>query len=305
MKERVLLFSDAIIAIILTIIVLELPIDYLSDGTIKFPDLLRSIGIYFISFCFVANLWFQTAYAFNRVEKIKNNILVVYLMLLFLLSLIPAATRLLIEDTTRQTIVIYGVLSLIVILIMRRLILALTNQATIKIDDKKVIIKTANRRDMFTFFYRVLLVLFSYFFIYPALILYLILPIFSFLQNIVDREEEQLIESLHQDQQEAYLENRSNVWGGQFNRYSHLLRNSLKDGGDDKKKSDYWEDIMKDWEKNINEEIKRIEDQLKSNKVSNRSQMELELKQLYHQRGRLQKRSNFVNKPKPSSQPNN
>lgn len=295
MKERVLVFSDAIIAIILTIIVLEFPIEFFSDGTIKFHELLRTVGIYFISFCFVSNLWFQTAYAFNRVKKIKNYILIVYLMLLFLLSLIPAATRLLIEDTTRQTIVIYGILSLIVILVMKRLIVALTNQATINQEDKKTIIKAANRRDIFTIFSRILLIVLSYFFIYPALIFYLILPILSFLQNIVDREEEQLIEGLNQEGQEAYLENRDNVWGGQFNRYTNLLRNSLKD---DKNNLSDREVMMADWEKNINREITKRENQIKDAQRNKHHQLEHELKQLYQQREHLRRRSNFINQTK-------
>ncbi|MGG5319114.1 TMEM175 family protein [Enterococcus sp. AZ072] len=74
MKERVVLFSDAIIAIILTIMVLELPIKYAANGALNYASLFRAIGIYFISFCFVASVWFQMAYAFNAIEKVKNKI---------------------------------------------------------------------------------------------------------------------------------------------------------------------------------------------------------------------------------------
>ena len=60
MKERVILFSDAVIAIILTVMVVEFPVKVV-NGHIQLAPLFMTIGIYFISFCFVANIWFQTA----------------------------------------------------------------------------------------------------------------------------------------------------------------------------------------------------------------------------------------------------
>lgn len=295
MKERVLVFSDAVIAIILTIIVLELPVEFFSDGTIKLSELLKTIGIYFISFCFVSNVWFQTAYAFNRVEKIKNKILIIYFILLFLLSLIPTATRLLIEDTTKQTIILYGILSLIVTFIMGRIIIALTEQAKINKDDKKIIIKAANNISRFTLFFRLFLIILSYFFIYPVLVIYLVLPIISFLQNMIDREEEKIIEGLHKDQQDAYLENRDNPWGGQINRYTNLLRNSFKDDSDSKN-SYNWESLMKNWKENIDTEINKKETQLSSSTGKKQRQIKRELNQLYQQKKHLEERLSFINK---------
>lgn len=293
MKERVLVFSDAIIAIILTIIVLELPVEFFSDGTVKFSELFKTIGIYFISFCFVSNVWFQTAYAFNRVEKIKNKILISYFILLFLLSLIPTATRLLIEDTTKQTIILYGILSLIVTYTMSRIIIALTEQAKLNKEDKKLIIKAATNISRFTLFFRIILIILSYFFIYPILVIYLILPIVSFLQNMIDREEEKIIEGLHKDQQDAYLENRDNPWGGQINRYTNLLRNSFKEDSDPRN-SDNWESLMKNWRENIDTEINKKEAQLNSSTGKKQRQLKRELNQLYQQKKHLEARLNFM-----------
>lgn len=131
MKERVVLFSDAVIAIILTIMVLELPID-LTSGSIDFLLLFRGVGIYFISFCFVANLWFETAQSFNKVENVRNKDLVVYLLSLFFLSLVPKSTGLLIEDTAQDVMLLYGVLTLIVLVLTQYLITSLTKQALVK-----------------------------------------------------------------------------------------------------------------------------------------------------------------------------
>lgn len=163
MKERVVVFGDAIIAIILTIIVLELPIQTAANGVVDLYSLFRAVGIYFISFCFVANLWFQTGYAFNKIDQVKNKELVIYLLLLFFLSLVPSATRLLIEDTTKQTLLIYGVLTLIVTGIMRRLIVALTAQAFKEEKQRKRRINELNRQDLLAIGFRVLVLILVYF----------------------------------------------------------------------------------------------------------------------------------------------
>lgn len=206
-------FGDAIIAIILTIIVLELPIQTAANGAVDLYSLFRAVGIYFISFCFVANLWFQTGYAFNKIDQVKNKELVIYLLLLFFLSLVPSATRLLIEDTTKQTLLIYGVLTLIVTGIMRRLIVALTAQAFKEEKQRKRRINELNKQDLLAIGFRVLVLIFGLFYVRPALIIYLILPILAFLQNIIDREEDNLVAALDDQQQADYFQDRNQVWG--------------------------------------------------------------------------------------------
>lgn len=214
MKERVVVFGDGIIAIILTIMVLELPIKYGLNGVVDISALFRAVGIYFISFCFVANLWFQTAYAFNRVDTVKNKNLVFYLVLLFFLSLVPSATRMLIEDTIQQTILIYGILTLIVTVIMQRLIISLNKQSNADEQLKTQRIHELNRQGLFTIVLRIFLLIFAHFFIHAGLIIYLILPIMTFLQNIIDREEDTLVDELDHEQQADYYQDRNRVWGG-------------------------------------------------------------------------------------------
>ena len=262
MKERVVVFGDAIIAIILTIIVLELPIQTAANGAVDLYSLFRAVGIYFISFCFVANLWFQTGYAFNKIDQVKNKELVIYLLLLFFLSLVPSATRLIIEDTTKQTLLIYGVLTLIVTGIMRRLIVALTAQAFKEEKQRKRRINELNRQDLLAIGFRVLVLIFGLFYVRPALIIYLILPILAFLQNIIDREEDNLVAALDDQQQADYFQDRNQVWGNSMRRYSTLLRDSLIANQD--QDPDRWKQVMADWEGRINNEINDRKQRLSS-----------------------------------------
>jgi uncharacterized membrane protein len=285
MKERVVVFGDAIIAIILTIIVLELPIQTAANGAVDLYSLFRAVGIYFISFCFVANLWFQTGYAFNKIDQVKNKELVIYLLLLFFLSLVPSATRLLIEDTTKQTLLIYGVLTLIVTGIMRRLIVALTAQAFKEEKQRKRRINELNRQDLLAIGFRVLVLIFGLFYVRPALIIYLILPILAFLQNIIDREEDNLVAALDDQQQADYFQDRNQVWGNSMRRYSTLLRDSLIANQD--QDPDRWKQVMADWEGRINNEINDRKQRLSSLDEKERRRVENEIDRLEKQKQRM------------------
>lgn len=285
MKERVVVFGDAIIAIILTIIVLELPIQTAANGVVDMYSLFRAVGIYFISFCFVANLWFQTGYAFNKIDQVKNKDLVVYLLLLFFLSLVPSATRLLIEDTTKQTLLIYGVLTLIVTFVMRRLIVALTGQSLKDVEQRKRRVNELNRQDLLSIGFRIVVLIFGLFYVRPALIIYLILPILAFLQNIVDREEDNLIATLDDEQQADYFQDRNQVWGNPMRRYSTLLRDSMKANGD--YDPDRWKQIMSDWEGHINNEINQKKQQLSSMNEHDKRRAENEIDRLEKQKQKM------------------
>lgn len=285
MKERVVVFGDAIIAIILTIIVLELPIQTAANGVVDMYSLFRAVGIYFISFCFVANLWFQTGYAFNKIDQVKNKDLVVYLLLLFFLSLVPSATRLLIEDTTKQTLLIYGVLTLIVTFVMRRLIVALTGQSLKDAEQRKRRVNELNRQDLLSIGFRVVVLIFGLFYVRPALIIYLILPILAFLQNIIDREEDNLIATLDDEQQADYFQDRNQVWGNPMRRYSTLLRDSMKANGDHD--PDRWKQIMSDWEGHINNEINQKKQQLSSMNEHDKRRAENEIDRLEKQKQKM------------------
>lgn len=285
MKERVVVFGDAIIAIILTIIVLELPIQTAANGAVDLYSLFRAVGIYFISFCFVANLWFQTGYAFNKIDQVKNKELVIYLLLLFFLSLVPSATRLLIEDTTKQTLLIYGVLTLIVTGIMRRLIVALTAQAFKEEKQRKRRINELNKQDLLAIGFRVLVLIFGLFYVRPALIIYLILPILAFLQNIIDREEDNLVAALDDQQQADYFQDRNQVWGNSMRRYSTLLRDSLIANQD--QDPNRWKQVMADWEGRINNEINDRKQRLSSLDEKERRRVENEIDRLEKQKQRM------------------
>ena len=286
MKERIVGFGEAIIAIIIPIMVLELPIKLLAGGGVDFAALSKSVGIYFISFLFVANLWFQLTYGFIGMETIKNRVVLHYLLLLFFLSLVPSATRLLIDDTSRQTILIYGVLTLVVSALLQLLLYAMY-QSRQNSEQKTRRIVELKWQSLISLLFRLGLLVFSYFFLQPALLVYLLLPILAFLQNIVDREEDQFVASLDQTEQADYLKDRNALWGNHARRYGALLRDSLSDSSD----SNQWQDLLAQWEHKVEHEIKQKQKLLnQAHDPRQQSRLDYELQGLLLQQKRLRQR---------------
>ncbi len=90
-KGRLEAFSDGVLAIIITIMVLELRAP--AEGTFSalFP-LLPKFGSYLLSFIFLGIYWNNHHHLWQVVEKVNGAILWANLHLLFWLSLIPFAT---------------------------------------------------------------------------------------------------------------------------------------------------------------------------------------------------------------------
>jgi uncharacterized membrane protein len=87
-KNRLEAFTDAVIAIIMTILVLEL-VRPNSDSLQSFIELLPHLGVYFVSFFILAIYWVNHHHLFQSVKKINGKVLWINISFLFVLSLIP------------------------------------------------------------------------------------------------------------------------------------------------------------------------------------------------------------------------
>lgn len=91
-KGRIEAFSDGVIAIIITIMVLELKIPHEKSN---FSDLLGLLPVflsYILSFIYIGIYWNNHHHLFTVVNKINGSVLWANLHLLFWLSVIPFAT---------------------------------------------------------------------------------------------------------------------------------------------------------------------------------------------------------------------
>ena len=95
-KNRLEAFSDGVIAIIITIMVLDIPMpkSFTFNGI---KTVLTSFFIYFISFIVVGSQWFKHNYLFSICNKISIKVVCRNILYLFFLSLMPYFTRLIIE----------------------------------------------------------------------------------------------------------------------------------------------------------------------------------------------------------------
>jgi len=90
-KGRLEAFSDGVLAIIITIMVLELKVP--SGETLSaLRPLVAVLGSYVLSFVFIATYWNNHHHLFLATERVSGKVLWANMGLLFCLSLVPAGT---------------------------------------------------------------------------------------------------------------------------------------------------------------------------------------------------------------------
>ena len=98
-KHRFEFFSDGVMVIIITIMVLEIPLptqfDYMS-----ILSFIYSIFIFFISFFIVGSFWNKHHWLIDHVDIITNKIVWRNMIFLFFLALMPIFTKLVLENPT-------------------------------------------------------------------------------------------------------------------------------------------------------------------------------------------------------------
>jgi uncharacterized membrane protein len=91
-KSRLEAFSDGVIAILITIMVLELRTPAGSDLA-ALAEVLPTVGLYALSFVFLGIYWNNHHHLLHATTRINGAVLWANLHLLFWLSLVPFATR--------------------------------------------------------------------------------------------------------------------------------------------------------------------------------------------------------------------
>jgi uncharacterized membrane protein len=111
-KGRLEAFSDGVIAIIITIMVLELKVPGRPDLAALVP-LIPVFLSYVLSFAFVGIYWNNHHHLMHAVQKVNGNILWANLYLLFWLSMVPFVTSWMGENHFAATpVALYGVVVL-------------------------------------------------------------------------------------------------------------------------------------------------------------------------------------------------
>ena len=111
-KNRIEAFSDGVIAIIITIMVLEMKVPH-GEGLSALYPLLPVLVSYVISFIYIGIYWNNHHHLFHAVKKVSGAVLWGNLHLLFWLSLVPFVTGWMGENHFAPLpVAIYGVVLL-------------------------------------------------------------------------------------------------------------------------------------------------------------------------------------------------
>jgi len=111
-KTRLESFSDGVLAIIITIMVLELHIPH-GSGWVELKPLIPAFFSYLMSFIFIGIYWGNHHHLLHSVKNVSSGIIWANLDLLFWLSLIPFATGWMGENHfAPDTVLVYGILLL-------------------------------------------------------------------------------------------------------------------------------------------------------------------------------------------------
>jgi TMEM175 potassium channel family protein len=141
-SNRLEAFSDGVIAIIITIMVLELRPPHLTDLAALRP-LLPVFLSYAMSFVFVGIYWSNHHHLFQAVEQVNGSVLWANLHLLFWLSLVPFVTAWIGETHfAAWPVALYGV-----VLVMAALAYTIMTRALLSIHSDDSVLATALGRN--------------------------------------------------------------------------------------------------------------------------------------------------------------
>jgi uncharacterized membrane protein len=139
--NRLTSFTDGVIAVIITVMVLELPVPKL-PGMAALKPLTVLFVVYALSFIKVGIYWAQHHNVLAAARRVNGEVLLANLFFLFWLSLIPFVVRWVGEaGVTRDTVLAFGV-----IMLLCTLSFALLLAALLRANDQDAPIVRAARR---------------------------------------------------------------------------------------------------------------------------------------------------------------
>ena len=142
-KSRLEAFSDGVIAVIITIIVLEFKVPQGSDLA-SLLDLVPTFFSYVLSFVFVAIYWNNHHHMLHTVQRVNGAMLWANMHLLFWLSLVPFATAWMAEHHfAAWPTLVYGV-----ILLMSAIAFTILQRAVIRLHGRNSTLATAVGHDL-------------------------------------------------------------------------------------------------------------------------------------------------------------
>lgn len=180
LREHLQAFNDGVMAIIITIIVLEIQP---ALHEVHYQQFINNIIVFLITFFIVADFWYDLHLAFSYyIFKPSKTIAILDFFFLADLSLLRVMTKWIMAETSTFAVANFGIVFLIA-KILEYLIQYFGARKTAKYSQiMNIIISRSLIRKMFiTLFLNIILIVLSLFNAKLAMILYLVIPVISFL----------------------------------------------------------------------------------------------------------------------------
>lgn len=195
LKEHWEVFTDAVVAIIITIMLLEIPVPKAGH---TYQEFISAVIVFLISFFIVADLWFDHHRLFDGVREVSDKIIVMDFMQLGVLAMIPLLTKWIMDDVTAFAMLNFGLTVLLV-----RMLQVLIGYEIGKIQYKKTPAiwklqrELSRMRLMSTLMANALLTLFAWFQPQLGHWLFIVIPLLSLAFSVFGKPVNQLSEMLN------------------------------------------------------------------------------------------------------------
>ena len=178
-KEKLDAFTDAVVAIIITLMVLEIKLPKVTSGNLW--NVVFHIGIYALSFVVIAITWLNYNSFFKYIGTVTTKIIWLNLLFLFLLSLVPLPTQALVEDfTVPESHMFYGVI-LTAVALSYTLMQHAANPTITHLTPQEI--RAINRKNWAATILYALSIPFSLVSIYLSAFIFIFMPIIYFLPS--------------------------------------------------------------------------------------------------------------------------
>lgn len=187
LKEKAVTFSDAVIAIIITVMVLEIPIP---AQTSEYTDFIKSIIVFLISFFIIAYFWISYHRIMNGIHAFTKSILVINFIFLALLALLPVISKWVMFSGNTTSVMCYGILYLIVQLILLFMLYQVVASGVNRTDNIQILRHLFFGRMYLNLLLNVILIALANVAHDVIMVLYLAMPIVSFFFLPLSRNQE-------------------------------------------------------------------------------------------------------------------
>lgn len=212
LKDHLEVFNDAVLAIIITIIVLNLPMPK-NHSTSSVMGLLETVGVYFVSFIVVANFWLMHHFIFSKIKTgINETLVVIDFLFMAEVSLLPFLTKWMETDRSCLPVMVYGFVYLSATVTL--VIMSMKINSRVKVLYPKLyrqLNRTEKVRLMVMLPINIFLIILSYWFPQTVFLLYIVMPVLTFLSYVFEDDEERRFEAhlevvQHQENQDVSQE---------------------------------------------------------------------------------------------------